>query len=139
MTRHNAVRDLTASLLTEVYHNVATEPSLQQIISETFSLASANASNDAHLDVKARGFWSRGQDAYFDLRVFYPNASSYRSLSLPSVYKCHEDGKKREYGHQVRDIEHGVFTPVVFTSTGGMGHEATAFYRHLADLLATHW
>ena len=55
-TRHNTVRDLTASLLTEVCHNVATEPSLQHIISETFSLASANTSNDAHLDVKARGF-----------------------------------------------------------------------------------
>ena len=50
-----------------------------------------------------------------------------------------EDAKKQEYGHQVRDIEHGVFTPLVFTSTGGMGHEATVFYRHLADLLATHW
>ena len=61
--RHNEVRDLTASLLTEVCHNVATEPSLQPITSETFSLASANTSNDARLDVKARGFWSRGQGA----------------------------------------------------------------------------
>ena len=26
--RHNEVQDLTASLLTEVYHNVGTEPSL---------------------------------------------------------------------------------------------------------------
>ena len=26
-----------------------------------------------------------------------------------------------------------------FTSTGSMGCEATVFYRHLADLLATHW
>ena len=25
------------------------------------------------------------------------------------------------------------------TSTGGMGREATVFYCHLADLLATHW
>ena len=46
---------------------------------------------------------------------------------------------KNYYGHQVRDIEHGVFTPLVFTLCGGMGHEATIFYRHLADLLATHW
>ena len=36
-------------------------------------------------------------------------------------------------------MEHGVFTPLVFTSTGGMGWEATVFYRCLADLLATHW
>ena len=25
------------------------------------------------------------------------------------------------------------------TSTGGMGRETTVFYRHLADILATHW
>ena len=138
--RHNEDRDLTASLLTEVSHNVQTEPSLQSVTTETFSLASANTSNDVRLDIKTRGFWSRGQDAYFDVRVFiYPNASSYHSLSLKSAYKCHEDAKKRGYGHQVRDIEHGVFTPLVFTSTGDMGHEATVFYRCLADLLATHW
>ena len=137
--RHNEVRDLTASLLTEVSHNVQTEPSLQPVTTETFSLASANTADDARLDIKTRGFWSRGQDAYFDVRVFYPNASSYRSLSLNSAYKRHEDAKKREYGHRVRDLEHGVFTPLVFTSTGSMGCEATVFYRRLADLLATHW
>ena len=55
------------------------------------------------------------------LGYYTPNASSYRSLSLTSIYKRHEDAKKWEYGHQVRDIEHGVFTPLIFTSTGGMG------------------
>ena len=60
MIRHNEVQDLTASLLTEVCHNVATEPSLQPVTSETFSLASANNTNDACLDIKARSFWSRG-------------------------------------------------------------------------------
>ena len=68
--RHNEVHNLTASLLTEVCYNVATELSLQPFTSETFSLASANTTNDACLDVKARGFWSRSQDAYFDVRVF---------------------------------------------------------------------
>ena len=136
--RHNEVRDLTASLLTKVSHNVAIEPSLQPVTTETFSLASANTTNDACLDTKIRGFWSRAQDAYFDVRVFYPNASSYRSLNLKSAYKHHEDAKKREYGHRVRDIEHGVFIPLVFSSTGGMGCKATVFYRRLANLLATH-
>ena len=70
--RHNEVRDLTATLLTEVCHNVATEPSLQPISAETFPNVTANTFDDARLDVKARGFWCRGQDAYFDVRVFYP-------------------------------------------------------------------
>ena len=56
----NGVRDLTSSLLTEVFHNVAIEPSLQPVTTETFSLASANTTNDAGLDIKTRGFWSRG-------------------------------------------------------------------------------
>ena len=61
---------------------------------------------------------------FFDVRVFYPNASSYCSVSLTSAYKRHEDAKNREYGHRVREVEHGFVTPLVFTSTGGMGREA---------------
>ena len=137
--RHNQVHDLTATLLTEVCHNVATEPSLQSVSAETFSHATANTADGAHLDVKARGFWCRGQDAYFDVRVFYPNASSYCSLSLTSAYKCHEDAKKWEYGQRIREVEYGVFTSLVCTCTGGMGREVTVFFKRLADLLATHW
>ena len=45
----------------------------------------------------------------------------------------------REYGHRVRDIEHGVFTPLVpVFFNWGHGVRATVFYRHLADMLATH-
>ena len=68
--RHNEVRDLTASPLTEVSHNVQTEPSLQPVTTETFSLASANTANNVCLGIKTRDFWSRGWDAYFDVRVF---------------------------------------------------------------------
>ena len=68
--RHNEVCDLTATLLTEVCHNVATEPSLQPISAETFPNTTANIADDARLDVKDRGVWCRGQDAYFDVRVF---------------------------------------------------------------------
>ena len=136
---HNEVCDLTVTLLTKVCHNVATEPPLQLITVETFPYATANITDNVCLDVKARDFWRRGQDAFFDAQVFYPNASSYHTPSLSSAYKHHEDVKKREYGHQVREVEHGVFTPLVFTSTGGMDLEATTFYKRLADLLATHW
>ena len=48
--------------------------------------------------------------------------------------------KKCEYSHQVREVEHGVFTPPVFTSTGGgygLGGDYT-FYKCLADLLASY-
>ena len=79
--RHNEIRDLTASLVTEVCHNVATEPLLQPLSGELFSHRSANTQPNARQDIRARGFWSAGQDAFFDIRVFHPNASSNRSTT----------------------------------------------------------
>ena len=32
-------------------------------------------------------------------------------------------------------VKHGVFTPLVFSTTGGMAHECSTFYRHLADMM----
>ena len=81
--RHNEVHDLTATLLTEVCHNVATEPALQPITAETFPYSTANTSDDVCLNVKARGFWCRGQDAFFDVRVFYPMHPVIVLLVLP--------------------------------------------------------
>ena len=134
--RHNELRDITASLLTEVCHNVATEPLMQPLTGETLTLRSANTENGARLDIRAGGFWNRSQDAFFDVRVFHPNAPSNRSTNISSAYRKHEMLKKREYGQRVRDVEHGVFTPIVFTTTGGMGREAATFYKRLADMIA---
>ncbi len=38
------------------------------------------------------------------------------------------------YGQRVRDIEHGSFSPLVFSSTGGMGKEAKIVFKILASL-----
>ena len=126
---HNEIRDITASLLTEFCHNVATEPPLQPLSGETLVACSANTNDGARLDIRARGFWNASQDAFFDVRVFCPNSSSNRSTMTSSAYRKHEQAKKREYGQRVREIEHGVFTPLVLSSTGGMGREATTFYK----------
>ena len=134
--RHNEIRDMTAKLLSEVCHNVATEPPLQPLSGETFTYRSANVSTEARLDMKARGFWNLTQDVYFDVRVFHPNAPCYRSSDLAAVYKQHESAKKREYNQRVQNVEHGVFTPLVFMTTGSMGREASTFYKRLADMLS---
>ena len=34
------------------------------------------------------------------------------------------------------EVERGVFTPLVFSTTGGMGREASTFYKRLADMIA---
>jgi len=52
------------------------------------------------------------------------------------LFRKHEMEKKREYGDRVRSVEHGSFTPLVFSTFGGLGREATVFYSRLADLLS---
>ena len=85
--RHNEVRDLMADWLTEVCSAVAVEPQLAPLSGEVFVAASTNTAPDARTDIRARGFWTRAQDAFFDVRVFHPEASSgtsRRSLSTMS-------------------------------------------------------
>ena len=81
-------------------------------------------------------FRGGGNVPFFDIRVFRPNAQSYRNTSIPSAYRRHEQQKKREYGDRVREVELASFTPLVFSTTGGMGKEAVTFYRRLAELLS---
>ena len=94
--RHNDIRGFTASLLTEVCHNVATEPTLQPLNGETFSYLTANTDAEARADIRAKGFWSKSQYAYLYVRVFHPYASSYVSKPLSSLFRTHEQAKKRE-------------------------------------------
>ena len=64
--RHNKVRDLLASLLTEVCSDVAVEPALQPITGETFQRRSTSTDSGARLDIRARGFWGgRSESAFF--------------------------------------------------------------------------
>ena len=44
--------------------------------------------------------------------------------------------KKRQYNERVLEIEHGCFTPLVFSIYGGMARGGRTFYDRLADLLA---
>ena len=44
-------------------------------IAAPMTARTANTDDEAHVDVCARGFWNVSQDAFFDVRVFYPNAS----------------------------------------------------------------
>ena len=55
---------------------------LQKLTGEQFEQRAANTSDEARLDVAARGFWAAGQIAFFDIRVFYSNATRYANQSL---------------------------------------------------------
>ena len=54
--RHNELRDNTAALLSEVCHDVHTEPLLQPLSGEQFHYRSANVEDGARFDVSAESF-----------------------------------------------------------------------------------
>ena len=136
--RHNEVRDFTANIMTEVCHDVCTEPQLQELSGETLHLATSIRDDGAHVDIRAQGFWGdRSRRSFFDVRVFNPNAPSNRKLQLNSVYRRHEKEKRRSYEQRIREVEHGSFTPLMFSTSGGMGDLAATAYKRLASLLSS--
>ena len=74
--------------------------------------------------------------AFFDIRVCHPNADSCRDRSPKQIYRIHENKKKRKYNSRVTEIEQGTFTPLVFTTTGGMAVEYLRYHSRLAKLLS---
>ena len=73
--RHNDIRDLTAELMSEICHDVSTEPPLQPLSGESLSLRTTNQDVGARLDIKTSGFCSsRFEPTFFDVRIFNPYA-----------------------------------------------------------------
>ena len=98
------------------------EPLLQETSNEQLSKGANNAS-DARLDIYPRGFCFRKADTCKD-------------LELSNIHKLHEDEKKRKYAERENIIEHGTFTPLVFTTTEGMSKKCNIYHNRLAELIA---
>jgi len=110
---------------------------LQPITGESFEHATLNKEDGARLDVAMTGFWvGRCEKSYVDVKVFNAHAPTNHSITPRAVYHRHENIKKRTYEAQIREVEHGMFTPLVFSATGGMADQAIVFYKHLASLLS---
>ena len=115
---------------------MTTEPHLQPLSGESLSHRSAITEDGARLDVAMYGFWGgRFEKAFVDVRVFNPSAQSNRHGPLSFVYRKHEQVKRRQYDQRVREVEHATFTPLVLSTTGGMGRAAT-FYKRLSSMVA---
>ena len=85
--RHDDPTTFLAKCMKEVHHDVELEPPLQPLTGETLRHLTANSEPDARADIRVRGFWTDGRNAFFDTRVFYPHAPSYRSRGLQSLYR----------------------------------------------------
>ena len=121
----------------EVCHDVGTEPSLQPVTEEQLHYRTSNREDGARLDVAATNFWGKDrQRAFFDVRVFNPFAPTHSHTPLDKCYRRQEREKIRSYEERVGEIEHGSFSPLVFSTTGGMGPSATTVYKRLASLIS---
>ena len=133
---HDNVRNVEASLHSEVCNGVAIEPTLMLVTGETFESRSSNIEDDSRFDVKARGFYRQVQVVFFDVRIAQLNAESNKSQPTEKVLLKHEKEKKRAHNRRVLEIEHGVFTHLVFGSNGAMGKECTRFHKILSLKIA---
>ena len=82
--------------------DVSIEPELQPLTDEELTGATANSQAGARLDIAANGVWGGTSElTYFDVRVFNPHAPSNRYTDLQSVYRKHEQIKKRAYEQRI--------------------------------------
>ena len=114
--RHNEVRDITATLVSEVCKDVELEPSL---------LTLTHFSPVSHFYTPWKHQKTKG-----------PNAQRYSKQILKKCYSINENEKKRHYNTRIMEVDQGSFTPLVFTVAGGIGREVRAFYSRLATLLS---
>ena len=57
-------------MLSEVCKDIEIEPKLTPLTGEELGSRTTNTRNEARLDIRARGVWERGQQAFLDLRIF---------------------------------------------------------------------
>ena len=80
-------------------------------------------------------FLQVGQMAFFDVRVFNPTAKRYVNQEILKTYKVNERERKL-YNERILQIEHESFTPLVMSTTGGMGQECKKFYARLPEMIS---
>ena len=73
------------------------------------------------------------------VRVVNPGATRYARQSPSQILELNANEKKRHYCRRVLEVENATFTPLIFTTNGGMGNECIAFYSRIAKLLAEKW
>ena len=131
--RHNSVRDFEANLLKTIRNDVKIEPALQEIDNERID---GRTGDKASPDVRARGVWRQGQNAFFDIRLTNVNANSQKHQTVETILKKHEKEKRRAYNSRIMNVEHGKFTPLASSGTGGEGPEASMFRKHIAQKIS---
>ena len=135
--RHNRVRDLEASLLKGItsIKDVRTEPELLPI--GNIPVEGTNHAEKARLDVSAVGIWSPMERTFLDVRITHPNAPSHRKKPIEKLYEEQEKEKKKMYNQRIIQVEKATFTPLVFSTSGGMGLECIKYHKKIAEHISS--
>ena len=88
---HNNLRDFQADMPSKIVHHVETEPEVQSVTGEIIEGLSGNASRP---NIRARGVWRAGQNAFLNVRVTNTCSQSQFHLTAESALKKHEQEKK---------------------------------------------
>ena len=132
---YNELRDNIVQMLQEVTNDVRIEPILQPLSREEKSVG-GNVSVEVRADISARGFWCRGQRAFFDVTIFDPNVQRHENKALKRCYELNGHEKKRDYSSRILNVEQSSFTPLVFSITCGMGRECSTFVKRLRQMIS---
>ena len=134
--RHNRLRDTEALLMKEVTKDVQIEPMLLTV-GENIQLQPGTTRNaQARLDLSSRGLWSPCERSFFDVQVSHPNCASNQGKSLETIYENCEKRKKTKYNDRNLQVEKASFSPLIYTTNGGMGPECLRVNKKIAERIA---
>ena len=128
------IRDEEVSILKQVCKDVKVEPELLPV--GNIQMNESTEAERARLDSSAVGVYSPMERNFQDVRVMHPPSKSYNGMSIDKIYSKHETEKKHKYNQRIMQVEKATFTPLVFSTTGGMGPECTKFHKRVAGLIS---
>jgi hypothetical protein len=118
------------------FKDLKLEPRLQPLTGETLKYKTGITQDEAKSDIRTIGFWTRSRRAYFDITAFSPYKRSGSTKSMKSLFRLAEQKKKCNYQDRIANVEHADFTPLVFSTSGGMGPQAEVVTKRLGQLIA---
>ena len=128
--RHNNVRDFEVNLLNTIQNDVEFEPALQKIGNERIG---GRTEDEVRPDIRARVVWRQGKNAFFNIGLTNVNAISKKNRTVETIFKEHGKKKTRAYKSRIMNVEHGAFTLLVFSLTGGEGPEEFIFHKNIVQ------
>ena len=84
-------------MVREVVREIKVEPQLLPFENEDLRGKTESRSTEARLDIHARGFWTRQQDAFFDVQVTHPKANVLTVKEVQRQLEKNEQEKKRSF------------------------------------------